>query len=125
MMDKMIIIIIIVDVFYGEISDSEIDKFIMSLNAAKHNEIHPIYHVDLEEELLITFEDDNLIQEEIRTPAIAKILTTKGKEDRLHFIDTDIDTPGLSLNQSEESLTRKYNENIFKRNNGTLHLKDI
>ena len=30
----------------------------MSFNAARHNEIHPIYH---EEELLITFEDDNLI----------------------------------------------------------------
>ena len=32
----------------------------MSLNAARHNEIHPIYHVDPEEELVITFEDDNL-----------------------------------------------------------------
>ena len=47
----------------------------MSLNVAKHNEIHPIYLVALEEE----DEDDNLIQEEIRTPAIAKILTAKGK----------------------------------------------
>lgn len=93
----------------------------MSLNVAKHNEIHPIYLVALDEE----DEDDNLIQEEIRTPAIAKISTAKGKESTLHFIDTDIDTPGLSLNQSEESLTRKYDENIFKRNNGTLHLKDI
>ena len=35
----------------------------MSLNAARHNEIHPINHVDPEEELLIPFEDDNLIQE--------------------------------------------------------------
>ena len=33
----------------------------MSLNAARHNEIYPIYHGDPEEELLITFEDDNLL----------------------------------------------------------------
>ena len=46
------------DVFYEEIFDSEI---IMSLNAAKRNEIQPIYHGDPEEELLITFEDDNLL----------------------------------------------------------------
>ena len=60
------------DLFFEEIADSKIDKFIMSLNAARHNEIHPIYHVDPEEELLITFEDDNLIQEEIPTPAMGR-----------------------------------------------------
>ena len=49
------------DVFYEGIADSKIDKFIMSLNAAGHNEIYPIYHGDPEEELLITFEDDNLL----------------------------------------------------------------
>ena len=37
------------DVFYGDIADSEVDKFIMSLNAAKHSEIHPIWHVDPED----------------------------------------------------------------------------
>ena len=52
------------DVFYEEIADSEIDKLIMSFNAAKHSEIQPIYHIDPEEELLITFEDDS--KEEIQ-----------------------------------------------------------
>ena len=67
---------ILVDVFYEEIADSEIDKLIMSFNAAKHSEIQPIYHIDPEEELLITFEDDS--KEEIPTSAIAKISTAKG-----------------------------------------------
>ena len=58
----------------------------------KHNEIRPIYHADPEEEFLITFEDDNLIQEEIPTPAIAKISTATGNEGTPQFIDTDIDT---------------------------------
>ena len=116
--------------FYEEIADSKIDKFIMSLNAARHNEIHPIYHVDPEEELLITFEDDNLIQEEIPTPAIAKISTAKGNEGTPHFIDTDTNTPNfnarLSLNELEEFIiTRKYNENVSKRNYETLHPKAI
>ena len=97
------------DVFYEEIADSKIDKFIMSLTAAKRNEIHPIYHVDPEEELLITFEDDNLIQEEIPTPAIAKISTVKGSEGTPHFIDTATNTPNftpnLSLNELEEFIT--------------------
>ena len=64
------------DVFYEEIADSEIDKLIMSFNAEKHSEIQPIYHIDPEEELLITFEDDS--KEEIPTYAIAKISTAKG-----------------------------------------------
>ena len=48
----------------------------MSFNAAKHSEIQPIYYIDPEEELLITFEDDS--KEEIPTSAIAKISTAKG-----------------------------------------------
>ena len=97
----------------------------MSLNAVRHNEIHPVYHVDPEEELLITFEDDNVIQEEIPKPAIAKISTTKGNEGTPHFIDTDTNIPNLSLNELEEFITRKYNENVSKRNYETFPPKDI
>ena len=114
---------IIADVFYEEIPDSEIDKFIMSLDKVKHSEIHTIYHVDPEEELLITFEDDNLIQEEIPKPAIKKIPTGKVNEGTGHFIETDTDTPNLILNELE--VTGKYNEKVSKRNNETLHPKDI
>ena len=64
------------DVFYEEIADSEIGKLIMSFNTAKHSEIQPIYHVDPEEELLMTLEDDPM--EEIPTSAIAKTSTAKG-----------------------------------------------
>ena len=51
---------IMVDVFYEEITDSEIDKFIILLNPAKLNEIHSMYHVDPEDELSITFKDNIL-----------------------------------------------------------------
>ena len=84
-----------------------------------------IYNVDPEEELLITFEDDNLIQEEIPTAATAKISTVKGNEGTPHCINTDTNTPNLSLNELEEFITRKYNENVSKRNYETLHSKDI
>ena len=67
---------ILVDVFYKEIAGCEIDKLIMSFNAAKHSETQPVYHVDPEEEFLMTFEDDS--KEEIPTSAIAKISTSKG-----------------------------------------------
>ena len=63
------------DVFCKEIADSE-NKLIMSFNTAKHSEIQTIYHVDPEEELLMTFEDDSM--EEIPTSAIAKTSTAKG-----------------------------------------------
>ena len=48
----------------------------MSFNTEKHSEIQPIYHVDPEEELLMTFKDDSM--EEIPTSAIAKTSTAKG-----------------------------------------------
>ena len=69
---------ILVDVFCKEIADSEnkLLKLIMSFNTAKHSEIQTIYHVDPEEELLMTFEDDSM--EEIPTSAIAKTSTAKG-----------------------------------------------
>ena len=51
-------------------------KLIMSFNTEKHSEIQPIYHVDPEEELLMTFKDDSM--EEIPTSAIAKTSTAKG-----------------------------------------------
>ena len=113
------------DVFYEEIADWKIDKFIISLNETRQNEIHPIYHVDSEEELSITFEDDNLIQEEIPTPEIWNTSTTKRSEGTPHFIDTDTNTPNLSLNELEKFIIRKYNENVFKRNYEILHPKDI
>ena len=112
----------LVGVFYEEIGDSGIDKFIMSLNALKPIELHPIYHVDPEEELLITFEDDDPI-EKTRTFALAKISNAKGNEGTPHFIDTD--TPDLSLKELVDSITRKCDENVSKRNNETLHPKDI
>ena len=56
-----------------------IQKLISLLCHLTHNEIHPVYHADPEEELLITFEDDNLIQEEIPTPAITKISKLKSE----------------------------------------------
>ena len=57
--------------------------------------------------------------------ALAKISNAKGNRGTPHFIDTDTDTPNLSLNELEESITRKYNENVSKRNNETLYPKDI
>ena len=51
----------------------------MPFNVAKHSEIHPIYYVDPEKVLLITFEDDDP-KEETPTPAIAKISTAKGNQ---------------------------------------------
>ena len=104
------------DVFYEEIGDSGIDKFIMSLNTAKPIDLQSMYHVDPEEVLVITFEDDCLI-EKTPTLALAKILNAKGNDGTPHFIDTDTDTPNLSLNQLQESFTRKYDENVSKRNN--------
>ena len=106
----------LVDVFYEEIGDSGFGNFIMSLNAAKPIELQPMYHVDPEEELLITFKDDYPI-EKTPTLALAKISNAKGSEGTPHFIDTDTDTPNLSLNQLEGSITRKYDENVCKRNN--------
>ena len=87
-----------------------------------------MYYLDPEEELLITCEDNNLIQEEIPTPAIAKISTAKGNEGTPHFINTDTNTPNFtpSLNELEEFIiTRKYNKNVSERNYETLHPKDI
>ena len=42
---------VIADVFYEKIADSEIDKFIISLDNVKYSESHTIYHVATEEEL--------------------------------------------------------------------------
>ena len=64
-------------------------------------------------------------KEEISTPTIAKISTAKGNEDTPHFIDTDTNTPNLSPNELEEFITRKYNENVSRRNHETFHPKDI
>ena len=57
--------------------------------------------------------------------ALAKISNAKGNKGTPYFIDTDTDTPNLSLNELEESITRKCNENVSKRNNETLYPKDI
>ena len=114
---------VIADVFYEKIADSEIDKFIISLDNVKYSETHTIYHVAPEEELWITFVDDNLMQEEMSKPTIEKIPTGKGNEDTAHFIDTDTGTPNVSFNERE--VTRKYNENVSERNNETFHPKDI
>ena len=63
-------------------------------------------------------------------PAIAMISTAKGNEGMPYFIGTDTNTPNfilnLSLNELEEFIiTRKYNENVSKRNYETLYPKDI
>ena len=63
-------------------------------------------------------------------PAIAMISTAKGNEGTLHFIGTDTNTPNFTLNLSlnelkEFIITRKYNENVSKRNYETLYPKGI
>ena len=50
---------------------------------------------------------------------------TKGNESPPHFINTDTDIPNLDLNELEEFITRKYNENVSKMNSETLHPKHI